>query len=100
MLIGNFDLDDEGGRDSKFGSRNFAANLTSVVLDRWLHFVSGDYARPPCPPENLLTELLEVAYLTASAPEEGRYPRFNIVATPVSSNPPSSQVCSTWQFDE
>lgn len=42
--------------------------------------IAGEYAPPPCPPLSLLEELLDVCYLAASSPEEGRYPQFNVVA--------------------
>ena len=43
--------------------------------------VSGDYRTPPCPTKKILKQILESAYLAAAAPEEARYPQFNVVVT-------------------
>ena len=53
---------------------------------------------PPCPSEKLLQELLEVAYLTASAPEEDRFPKFNLVCFPKSQSDAGDPVGYRWKF--
>ena len=63
----------------------FPKDLAKIVFDRWEHMVAGQYVTPPCPPEKLLRELLENAFVAAAMPEEGRYPQFNIVAVPTHS---------------
>lgn len=55
--------------------------LAKVVTEHWQHIVSGDYVTPGCPSRRLLSRILEACYLAASAPEEGRYPQFNVLVT-------------------
>ncbi|MER8668986.1 DNA integrity scanning protein DisA nucleotide-binding domain protein [Mesorhizobium sp. M1156] len=61
---------------------SFPKELAKIVFERWPNMVAGDYALPLCPPLPLLRQLLEICYLTASAPEESRYPQFNVIALP------------------
>ena len=61
--------------------------------------VAGDYVVPACPPLPRLKELLEIAYLAGNAPEEGRYPHFNIVAVPASSPAEREDIGQGWRFD-
>lgn len=60
----------------------FPKDLAKVVARRWKTLVAGEYVAPPCPPSGLLRELLEACYLASSSPEEGRYPKFNVIAVP------------------
>lgn len=63
-------------------SYRFPRDLALVVSDRWNNLVAGDYSPPACPPTEMLRHLFEVSYLAANCPEEARFPRFNIIATP------------------
>ncbi len=76
----------------------FPSHLAKVVVDRWHSMVAGEYEPPPCPPLKLLKQLLEVCYLTASAPEEGRYPQFNIAAVPEGHIDNAGILGTRWQF--
>ncbi|WFP61314.1 putative sensor domain DACNV-containing protein [Mesorhizobium sp. WSM4904] len=76
----------------------FPKDLADVVFKRWPHMVGGDYVTPPCPPLQLLEQLLDVSYLTASAPEEARYPSFNIVALAENSTKTPSPVGPVYEF--
>lgn len=55
--------------------------LAKVVSERWQNMVSGDYVTPACPERRLLSRILNAVFVAASAPEEGRYPQFNVVVT-------------------
>jgi hypothetical protein len=70
-----------GAELPRIPSRAFPKTLASIALKQWDYICGGDYVVPPCPPKALLQAILEVAYLTATAAEENRFPRFNIVAT-------------------
>ena len=65
-------------------SPKYPRDLADAVFADWDQIVAGDYKAPPCPSKNQLRKIIETAYLTASAPEEGRYPQFNVVVTPAS----------------
>lgn len=80
--------------------RAFPKHLAKVVVDRWNHMVAGDYETPPCPPEKLLRELLEIAHLAAGAPEEARYPQFNVVAVPSEDEVQRNRIERRWPFKE
>ena len=80
------------------GPRAFPEDLAHIVAQRWNSVCAGDYAAPPCPPEKLLQEVLEVAYLTASAPEEDRFPKFNLVCFPKSQSDAGDPVGYRWKF--
>lgn len=60
---------------------SFPKDLASIVSNRWIELVAGDYTPPPCPTTKLLQQLFETSYLAANCPEETRYPKFNIIAT-------------------
>jgi hypothetical protein len=76
----------------------FPKDLAKIVFDRWDNMVSGQYVAPPCPPLALLRRVLEACYLTSCAPEEARYPRFNVVATPREYPDDSESLGKKWQF--
>jgi hypothetical protein len=59
----------------------YPTHLAKAVSDRWDRIVSGEYVTPECPEPKSLAHILDVCYLAANAPEEGRYPRFNVVVT-------------------
>jgi hypothetical protein len=80
--------------------RAFPKDLAKVVAKRWEHMVMGDYETPPCPPVTKLSELLEISYLAAGAPEEARYPQFNLVALPRGKAVHRDRIESRWPFDE
>lgn len=61
--------------------------------------VAGEYTVPPLPPNRLLRQLLETAYLAAAMPEEGRYPQFNVVAIPASKIPEATSLGQIWNFE-
>jgi hypothetical protein len=61
----------------------FPKDLAKRVSERWSTMIAGDYTAPPCPPLDLLKELLEICFLSANIPDEGRLPKFNVIATPV-----------------
>ena len=42
----------------------------------------GEYSAPPCPPLQLLQEILETAYIASTWPEEGRFPKFLLAVYP------------------
>ncbi|USA61501.1 DNA integrity scanning protein DisA nucleotide-binding domain protein [Qipengyuania citrea] len=67
------------------GQNKFPKHLANEVIEHWEHIVSGEYVTPPCPSISQLREILEVAYLAACAPEEGRFPSFNLVVVPTAS---------------
>jgi hypothetical protein len=76
----------------------FPRELAAIVAKRWDNIVAGDYITPPCPPIPLLRQLCEVAYLAANAAEEGRFPRFNLVALP-DHRGSASEILGTYLFD-
>jgi hypothetical protein len=80
--------------------RAFPKDLARIAFERWPNIVGGDYVVPPCPPKLLLKELLEVVCLTATAPEEGRFPSFNIVAIPAGAPDENRNLGQQWAFDE
>lgn len=57
----------------------FPKDLADVVFTRWNDIVAGDYVAPECPSKKILKEILEACYIAGGAPEEGRYPKFNVV---------------------
>ncbi|WP_210189353.1 putative sensor domain DACNV-containing protein [Allosphingosinicella indica] len=59
----------------------FPADLAKAVADRWFQLVAGEYVTPACPSKSQLRQILEACYLAANTPEEGRYPKFNVVVT-------------------
>lgn len=59
----------------------FPADLAKTVAERWHQMVAGDYITPACPNKRQLKTILEACYLSANTPEEGRYPKFNVVVT-------------------
>lgn len=59
----------------------FPNDLAAMVFEGWENLVAGEYVAPPCPPESMLENIFNVAYLSSSLPEEGRYPQFNVVVT-------------------
>jgi hypothetical protein len=61
---------------------SFPQDLADIVSESWTNLVAGDYTPPLCPSIELLQQLFEVSYLAASCPEEMRFPKFNIIATP------------------
>ena len=79
--------------------RAFPRDLAKIVARRWDNMVAGDYVTPPKPPDRLLRELLELAYLAAGQPEESRYPQFNIVAVPIH-GVGDRHLGDVWQFQE
>lgn len=44
--------------------------------------IGGDYTAPAIPQLSALRKILEAAYLASAAPEEGRFPSFNILVVP------------------
>jgi hypothetical protein len=80
--------------------RAFPRDLAKVVFNRWNTLVFGEYKVPPCPPQHLLRELLEIAYLAAGIAEEGRYPSFNIVAMPEGDGNEHYNIHHRWPFDQ
>lgn len=60
----------------------FPRDLAKIVVERWEVMVSGDYTPPPCPTLVLLRNLLETCHVTASSPDEDRFPQFNVAAVP------------------
>lgn len=80
--------------------RAFPRDLAKAVVERWHQMVAGDYVTPPIPNDALLRELLETAYLSAGFPEEGRYPKFNIVAVPLSDPVENRVLGDVWCFNE
>lgn len=81
-------------------ARAFPNTLATIVLKRWDYICSGDYVTPPCPPQKLLRALVETAYLAASAPEEDRFPEFNIVATPIGTVGDELHIGYRWPFSD
>ncbi|MFB6415053.1 MULTISPECIES: putative sensor domain DACNV-containing protein [Bradyrhizobium] len=75
----------------------FPKDLAKKVVDRWSNMVAGDYVTPPLPSAGLLRQLFEVAYLTAAAPEEARYPQFNLLAVP-KETPEEGRAGNTWKL--
>ena len=59
----------------------FPADLAKLVGDRWQYIVSGEYTTPACPSKRILKRIFKSCYLAANTPEEGRYPKFNVVIT-------------------
>jgi hypothetical protein len=82
------------------GPRAFPVHLAQVVAQRWNHVCGGSYVTPPGPPEELLREVLEVAYLAASAPEEDRFPRFNLVCLSKTNGASADLIGNRWKFAE
>ncbi|MBT3238182.1 MAG: hypothetical protein HOK06_03140 [Rhodospirillaceae bacterium] len=79
----------------------FPRNLAEAVVGRWNNLVAGDYVTPPCPPVDLLNELLETAYIVASAPEETRYPQFNLLALSKNEDGDyTDEFIQKWPFDK
>ena len=76
----------------------FPRDLAKAVIDRWHNVVAGEYVKPPCPPLARLRQLFEICYLTASSPEEARYPQFNIVAIPKDGIGQLQGYVTLWQF--
>lgn len=79
--------------------RVFPQDLARVVTRRWHRLVAGEYEPPPCPSEERLQELLEVSYLVASAPEEDRYPQFNLIAVPANEKSHRDRLDRALPFD-
>jgi hypothetical protein len=79
--------------------RAFPHTLAAIAFKKWEYVCGGNYVTPPCPPQKLLKELLETAYLTASAPEEDRFPQFNIVATPLSAIGDNPHIGHLWRLN-
>lgn len=71
----------------------FPKDLADGTHAAWDRFVAEDL-RPPCPPREALTELLEVAAVASAFPEEGRYPRFLLIALPAG----DARFRSLWRF--
>lgn len=90
--------DDWRKLNTRIPKQAFPRDLARVVAERWNTICGGEYITPPCPPPALLRSLLEIAYLTGSAPEEDRFPQFNIVATP--GDDLQGQSITKWSFDE
>ncbi len=80
-------------------TRAFPNDLARIVAARWDKLVAGDYKAPDCPETPLLRGLLEIAYLAANVPEEGRYPEFNILAVRRGQPIADQQTTRTWPFD-
>jgi len=59
-----------------------------------------DFVPPTCPPVLVLREMLEIAYIAAGAPEEGRYARFNLAATPLFAAGDPNNVGELTRFDQ
>lgn len=79
----------------------FPKDLANKVIERWDNLVVGEYTVPPRPPDRLFRQLLEAAYLASIAPDEGRFPKFNIVAVPrQDSSSQPKQLGQLWQFSE
>jgi DNA integrity scanning protein DisA with diadenylate cyclase activity len=77
----------------------FPRELAKSVVDRWDKLVAGDYVAPPRPPEKLFRRLLEITYLASAIPEEGRFPKFNIVAIPEPDRQ-ERHLGQVWKFNE
>lgn len=60
----------------------FPRELAKYVHQKWFQLVDGDYIEPDCPSEKILRNILEICYLVSCATEEGRFPKFNVVAMP------------------
>jgi hypothetical protein len=80
--------------------RAFPQTLAAIAFKRWAYMCGGDYVTPPCPPKKLLQVLVETAYLTASAPEEDRFPKFKFVATPLGVVGDNQHIGRRWPFSE
>lgn len=76
--------------------QKFPGDLAQCVHKVWSTFVAGNYTPPPCPPEATLRELLEAASIASAFPEEGRYPRFNLIARPNG----SEYSHPVWRFEQ
>lgn len=87
------------GPDIRIPSRAFPSTLASVVFKRWDSICGGSYETPPCPSRIALRTLIETAYLAGSAPDEERFPQFNIVATPVEETGEKQRIGHVWPFD-
>ncbi|NML07303.1 putative sensor domain DACNV-containing protein [Sphingomonas sp. G-3-2-10] len=59
----------------------FPKDLAKSVFESWDNIVSGEYVAPVCPSQSLLKQILEACYIAAGSPDEGRYPRFNVMVT-------------------
>jgi hypothetical protein len=61
------------------------ASLSQVathVIEGWNNVVTGGgYSAPPCPTAAVLRRILELLNYASGIPEEGRYPRFSVLAT-------------------
>lgn len=78
---------------------SFPRDLANKVIERWDNLVVGHYVTPPRPTDRLFRQLLEAAYLASAVPDEGRFPRFNIVAVP-DTDPQPRYLGEIWQFSE
>jgi hypothetical protein len=76
----------------------FPRDLADAVSANWANMVSGQYVTPPCPPKPLLRKILESCYLAAGAPEEARYPQFNVVVT-AGNTDHIDEAITTYKFD-
>lgn len=74
----------------------FPVHLAESIHEIWEGFVAGEYEPPPCPPKPVLREILEVASVASAIPEEGRYPKFNLIALQSA----SAGFDSWWRFDK
>lgn len=84
--------------NTRIPKQAFPIDLARVVTERWDNICGGSYVTPPCPGKRLLKSLLEIAYLAASAPEEDRFPQFNILAAPVDIN--DNHIGQRWKFKD
>ena len=90
--------DDRNRLNTRIPKQAFPTDLARVVIERWENICGGSYVAPPCPGKQLLRSLLEIAYLTASAPEEDRFPQFNILAAPADMN--DEHIGRRWKFKD
>lgn len=88
------------GPTFRIPKRAFPRDLARVTTQRWENICGGEYVAPPCPPKKLLQELLEVVYLTATAPEESRFPSFNVVTAPAGPDGDGLDLGRRWAFDQ
>jgi sensor domain DACNV-containing protein len=79
-------------------ARAFPSTLAAVVHKRWNFVCGGTYVTPPCPSKPLLRAVLETAYLASSSPEEDRFPKFNIIATPIGGLGEEHYIGHKWPF--
>jgi hypothetical protein len=78
----------------------FPKDLADVVFLRWNELVAGEYEAPRCPTKALLRKILEACYLAACAPEEARYPAFNVLVTPELADHDLRDVLNIYKFDK